>query len=322
MKRKIYTIFALVALFTFSGLIGQEMIVGGDMESADAWTVYEQDPAPAYEFGYTVDGPSAGSDGCFHMNYTGQYCQVLIFQELTLKAGVEYTVTGAFKGVTDSFWGELLIGTSVPIEGIDWKPKYGEDNVDAVAYGFNTWGGDTWDGCGENVDGTFQDDACQVLLPSPYVPAGDAGSDVVVYFGVKSGVYNFDVDAVSMDVMLDNLSMVGRNVAVNENITSSFTCYPVPAKDMLHFEGTDLEGALQALENVRARAGQSYFQMNDENVQLPTFSAGLVSYIEDETPDEFVHRADQYLYKAKSSGRNCIESESEPEIENREELSH
>ena len=49
MKRKLYTIFALVALFTFSGLIGQEMVIGGNMESADGWTVHEADPAPAPE---------------------------------------------------------------------------------------------------------------------------------------------------------------------------------------------------------------------------------------------------------------------------------
>ena len=86
------------------------------------------------------------------------------------------------------------------------------------------------------------------------------------------------------------------------------------------FTGTDLEGALQALEHVRARAGQSYFQMNDEHVQLPTFSAGLVGYKADETLEEFIHRADQYLYKAKSSGRNCIECESK--AQSIKELSH
>lgn len=86
------------------------------------------------------------------------------------------------------------------------------------------------------------------------------------------------------------------------------------------FPGTDIEGALQALEHVRARAGQSYFQMDDEHVQLPTFSAGLVSYVENESADEFIHRADQYLYKAKSSGRNCIECESDSQV--MEELSH
>ena len=86
------------------------------------------------------------------------------------------------------------------------------------------------------------------------------------------------------------------------------------------FPGTDLQGALQALDHVRERAGQSFFKMNDENVQLPTFSAGLVSYQDDETPEQFIHRADQYLYKAKSSGRNCIECESA--TQNMEELSH
>ncbi len=268
MKTKLYTIFALVALFTFSGLMAQEMIVGGDMESADAWTAYEQDPAPAYEFGYTVDGPTAGSDGCFYMNYTGQYCQVLIFQEITLKAGVEYTVTGAFKGVTQSFWSEILIGTQTPIDGIDWKPKTG-DNEDAIAYAFNTW-----EGCGEDVDGTFQDDACVSLLPSPYVPAGDAGSDVLVYFGVKSGVYNFDVDAVSMEVMIDNLSLMGPDVAVADRTTSTFTCYPVPADNVLNFTGAEIEGAQASIYNINGQRVAKHTIANS-SVPVDNLATGL-----------------------------------------------
>jgi len=86
------------------------------------------------------------------------------------------------------------------------------------------------------------------------------------------------------------------------------------------FPGTDIEGALQALENVKERAGQSFFKLNDEDVRLPTFSAGLVSYMENESPDEFIHRADQYLYKAKASGRNCIETELQSQLT--EEISH
>jgi len=249
MKRKLYAIFTLLALFTFSGLIGQEMVVGGDMESDAAWTVHLAGPnpaaAPVYEFGYTTDGPEAGSDGCFHFSYTGNYAQVTIFQEITLKAGLEYTVTGAFKGVTNSFWAEILIGTSTPIEGLDWKPKAGE--VDAIAYAFNTW-----EGCGEDVDGTFQDDGCVALLPSPYVPAGDAGTDVVVFFGVKSGVYNFDA-TVSMDVMIDNLSLEGPATAVNEIVASSFKCYPVPANDVLHFTGAEIEGAQATIYNINGQ---------------------------------------------------------------------
>ena len=86
------------------------------------------------------------------------------------------------------------------------------------------------------------------------------------------------------------------------------------------FPGTNIEGALHALENVKERAGQCCFQLDNEEVPLPTFSAGLVSYVEDESPDEFIHRADQYLYKAKSSGRNCIESELQVQLS--EEISH
>lgn len=73
------------------------------------------------------------------------------------------------------------------------------------------------------------------------------------------------------------------------------------------FPGTDLDGALQALENVKHRAENSYFKLDDEEIELPTFSAGLVSFVGEESSEDLVNRADQLLYKAKSRGRNCIE---------------
>jgi hypothetical protein len=276
MKRKLHAIFIAMAMFAFSGLFGQEMVVGGDMESADDWTVHQQtpDPEPAavYEFGYTADGPTAGSEGCFHFSYTGKYAQLTITQQITLKAGYPYTITGAFKGVTADFWGELLISTVMPVEGIDWKPA---TNGDAdLAYGFNTWGGDDFEGCGEDVDGTFQDSACLAVWPSPFIPEGDAGTDVVVYFGLKSGVYNFDTTAVSMDVMIDNLSLMGSNVAVNENITSTFTCYPVPANNVLRFTGAEIEGAQASIYNMNGQRVANHTIVNS-SVPVDNLTTGL-----------------------------------------------
>ena len=280
MKRKLYAIFAFMALFNFSGLIGQEMVVGGNMETGDGWTVHlavpDPEPAPVYEFGYTIDHPTAGSGGCFHFSYTGNYAQVTIFQEITLKAGVEYTITGAFKGVTASFWSEILIGTSAPIEGVDWKPKYGE--IDAMVHAFNTW-----EGCGENVDGTFQDDGCIHNLPSPYVPEGEAGADVVRYFGVKSGVYNFD-NEVSMDVMIDNISLMSSAVAVEPITTSAFTCYPVPANNKLYFKGAEIEGAQASIYNIN---GQRVARHTITNSSVPVDDLTTGLYFVEVVSDNF-----------------------------------
>ncbi|MCF8226259.1 MAG: T9SS type A sorting domain-containing protein [Bacteroidales bacterium] len=272
MKKKVYTMIALMALVSFSGLLAQEMIVGGDMESADGWTVHlatpNPEPYPDYEFGYTTDSPTAGSGGCFHMSYTGQYCQVLIFQEITLQAGVEYTVSGAFKGVTNSFWSEILISTTAPVDGIDWKPKT-DDNEDAIAYAFNTW-----QGCGENVDGTYQDDACVSILPSPYVAPGETGSDVLVYFGIKSGVYNFDVDAVSMEVMIDNVSLMGPVVAVDNKSASQYTCYPIPADNVLNISGPEITGATIHIYNINGQMVEEH-TIDNSSVPVDDLAAGL-----------------------------------------------
>ncbi len=71
---------------------------------------------------------------------------------------------------------------------------------------------------------------------------------------------------------------------------------------------TDVSGAQRALEKVRGRTSQCTFQYNGNTYPIPTFSAGIALYAAGETPESFIDRADQLLYRAKRMGRNRIET--------------
>ena len=70
---------------------------------------------------------------------------------------------------------------------------------------------------------------------------------------------------------------------------------------------TDKEGAERAFTKVQNKVAETYITNNNEEIKVPTFSAGLAIYYPDETPDSLIKRADNALYKAKNNGRNCIE---------------
>ncbi len=73
------------------------------------------------------------------------------------------------------------------------------------------------------------------------------------------------------------------------------------------FPNTSEEGALAAMEKVRDKAKQSFIEDGHIQVKVPSFSAGLTLFDTDDTATTMIQRADEALYRAKSSGRNRIE---------------
>jgi diguanylate cyclase (GGDEF)-like protein len=67
------------------------------------------------------------------------------------------------------------------------------------------------------------------------------------------------------------------------------------------------EGSMRALNKVKARAGETRWQFNDEMISVPTFSSGVSLYKPGETASAFIERADKALYRAKRLGRNRVE---------------
>ncbi len=71
---------------------------------------------------------------------------------------------------------------------------------------------------------------------------------------------------------------------------------------------TDTCGAVMALTKIRQQISRCQFKVDRQEIPLPTFSAGVAGYRENESPQAFMERADQALYRAKKGGRNKIES--------------
>lgn len=70
---------------------------------------------------------------------------------------------------------------------------------------------------------------------------------------------------------------------------------------------TDKEGAERAFKKVQTKVAETFIISNNDEIKVPTFSAGLAIYQPGETPDSLIKRADNALYKAKNDGRNRIE---------------
>lgn len=74
---------------------------------------------------------------------------------------------------------------------------------------------------------------------------------------------------------------------------------------------TSYENALSVAENIRVRIAGQMLTDSAANVKLGSVNAsiGVADYRYGESPEEFIHRADQCLYKAKNSGRNRVVGE-------------
>ncbi len=73
------------------------------------------------------------------------------------------------------------------------------------------------------------------------------------------------------------------------------------------FPNTSEQGALAAMEKVRDRVKQSFIENGHVKIKVPSFSAGLTLFAENDTAATMIQRADEALYNAKSSGRNRTE---------------
>lgn len=71
---------------------------------------------------------------------------------------------------------------------------------------------------------------------------------------------------------------------------------------------TEIEGALCTLKKIQSEVAGSLCRLDDGvKITAPTFSAGVALYNPGESPEELIKRADTAMYRAKHSGRNCIE---------------
>jgi diguanylate cyclase (GGDEF)-like protein len=68
---------------------------------------------------------------------------------------------------------------------------------------------------------------------------------------------------------------------------------------------TTLDQATILTNRIMERIRESNFMTNNLSLKI-TISVGITEYIPDESVDIFINRADEALYEAKESGRNCV----------------
>lgn len=207
----IFFLLTLAAVFC-SNVEAQEMIRNGGFEDDSEWLVYDMgsnEPSEAV-FGYAERVPTFGEGGCLRVfGGPSGYTNILVWQEVELIGGVEYKINAAFLDLTDDnlpepegFWSQIYLSEEEPIDGTDWTPPAGSNSE--VYLGFNSWSGCS----GSGIDGTYAADACDGKNESVFVAPGDSGKPVLIFLGVKTGVWGSQL---SFDVAIDNFSLMGPN---------------------------------------------------------------------------------------------------------------
>jgi hypothetical protein len=180
-------------IFQMSYVSAQDILVDGNMESNTGWTVYYGTANQAnYQFNYTTNKPSKGNAGCLRVT-SAVSCNILFWQKIKLKAGKKYIVDGAVKtNVVTNFFCEYYLSTIAPVNGSDYSPNSNGDVIRGLS---------TWAGCGSNIDGVMSQIAC--TGKRSFICPGTAGTDVDVYFAIKTGT----TSTISLEVLLDEVSV-------------------------------------------------------------------------------------------------------------------
>jgi hypothetical protein len=218
--------FVIFMLFLTITLLGQEILIGGNMENESAWKVSHLDSQDTtqFEFNYLDAGPQYGAGGCLHAWASlTQSTNILFWQQVMLTGGNEYEVSGAFAdigGNITNFWCEILYDVT--------EPPLSGDVTGANIVGFNTWMGTP-----QAIDGTFQDNSVKGTGPV-FVAPGDSGVVDTVYFFLNIGCWAGGA-SLNFDVVVDDLSLIpagGSGIADQQNIvTKQFSLnqnYPNP----------------------------------------------------------------------------------------------
>jgi hypothetical protein len=288
----------LLCLGIWTFLPAQEMLVNGSFDDDSGWTVYHYGTDTTYyEFGYTDDGPAFGSGPCLRVWIeSAGYSNILFWQEVTLEAGIEYLLSGAFCDITDggvvNFWCEFNVSPEGPVDSVDWTPPAGT-NTD-ICMSFNTWTDPT---CGPEVDGTFQDDACGGQNTDVYtLPDSFAtGEEVTVYVGIKLGTSG----GVPFEVFIDEISMIDTSVpiglrenqpevavdyALHQNYPNPFNpatniAFSLPVKSVIDLSVYGVQGKkISTLANQEFTAGTHEVRWNGRNASGMAVPSGIYFY--------------------------------------------
>lgn len=229
MRNFYFTKYLFIGLLLISAINAgaQELILGGDMESADNWTVVEIVAGNGHieTFGYTDDAPLGGEGGCLSMSGSGNWSNAAVCQEITVMKGVEYHISLVIKTALDyepnTNWTEVVVVPEMPVvdEDITAHPN---------SFALNSWD------CADvvSVDGNFADFNCDAKSPLKDTIYYEGTGDTTVVLVLKVGGNN------EYNVLLDNVSVYGLGGVSIDNTTSkpALNVFPNPTNDLLTIE--------------------------------------------------------------------------------------
>lgn len=244
----------------------QELILGGDMESDEYWTVLDLAVGNGHTetFGYTEATPEGGEDGCLNMAGSGNWSNAAVCQEITVTKGVEYMISMAVMTLNDfvpeSNWVEIVLVDEMPTVDADITSH---PNVFAL---------NSWD-CSDvtQVNGSFADFNCDAKSPVNDIIYYEGTGDTTVVLVLKTGGNN------EYSVLLDNVSVYGEASAVQFNSSNpALNVFPNPVGDELNIR---LDNSIEEVELFNL-TGQSVYSMKNiglQNVKIEvsTLASGI-----------------------------------------------
>ncbi|OGQ47493.1 MAG: hypothetical protein A3I05_02340 [Deltaproteobacteria bacterium RIFCSPLOWO2_02_FULL_44_10] len=111
------------------------------------------------------------------------------------------------------------------------------------------------------------------------------------------------------DFVLSHIATKIKSMIRNEDIL----CRYGGEEFALILRGTDHNGALLLAERIRVAVGDTFTEFEAQQISV-TISTGVATLHDDnfKNADEFIAKADAYLYKSKQQGRNCVTAEGYP----------
>lgn len=254
--KKLYFLaaFAFGLLTTVSS---QDLVVGGDMESAASWSILDLGAGDGHTetFGYNSDRPLGGAGGCLRCEGAGNWSSVAVYQEITVTRGTRYKISMVVKTAMDfeanNHWTEVVIIDSVPAE-----------DGDITAFP-NSLALNTWD-CPDvlSVDGDFRQYNCDAKseLYDIFTIEGTGDTTIVLVLKVGGGT--------AYDVLLDNVSIVETTESsVQTASNSSLDIFPNPIENELNIR---LASQIQEvnLVNLMGQTVKTFNNLSADEVSL------------------------------------------------------
>lgn len=246
--KKLYFLAALAFVLT-SAINAQNLVVGGDMENADNWTIVDLAAGDGHTetFGYTQDTPGGGSGGCLSLAGEGNWSNVAVCQEITVQRGLYYLISMLVKTSmdfeVDNQWCEIVVVPQMPVE-----------DADITAYP-NSFALNSWD-CPDvlYVDGEFADYNCdnKSALNDTIHLEGEGDTTVVLILKAGGGT--------AYNVLLDDVAVEEISVSSTEtNLSNSLDVFPNPVGNELN---VNLEGTIQNLRIINILGVEVYSAKN------------------------------------------------------------